>query len=308
MLLKIHYCLHGFCYLLLTITCAVQANNDKPAPIGLLPDIKNDYLLFLAGRKPAEISYYGGPHARRDVAELVLLQQALDLGGFQKQIIFMEDENYFRSIRNVVEGKTLTVSGSIWLQDLDAVRERIFISQPLVRDGEFIAGLYTSPYNKKALNSKNTEELIRLRIVTSSQWKPDLQVLEKLGFQHIMYTPNWVNMVRMINAGRVDLTMAPFGLEQDMQIQVNGMTVTPIPGIKMMIPGSRHWPVSRKHPYGVEFFSALEKGTSLLRAQGTIERAYRESGFFHAGVADWKLLNPTPGNPDHPQLPSTPVD
>lgn len=308
MQLKIRYRLCGFCYFLLAIFSPAQANNDKPAPIGLLPDIKNDYLLFLAGRQPSEITFYGGPHARRDVAELILLQQALTLGSFQKQLVFMEDENYFRSIRNVVEGKTLTMSGSIWLQDLDTVKERVYVSQPLVRDGEFVAGFYTSPYNTKALNSKSLEDLTQLRVVSSSQWKPDLQVLEKLGFKHIMYTPNWINMVRMINAGRVDLTLAPFGLEQDMRIQVNGMTLTPIPEVKIIIPGSRHWPVSRNHPYGAEFFTALEKGISILRAQGTIERAYRESGFFHPEVAEWKLLNPTPMNPDHPQSLSIPAD
>ena len=29
----------------------------------------------------------------------------------------------------------------------------------------------------------------------------------------------------------------------------------------------------------------------MLRDAGTIERAYRESGFFHPEVANWTLLN-----------------
>jgi hypothetical protein len=294
MLLTIRFYLSRCCQLgclLLAVSTVALASDERAAAIGLLPDIKNDYLLFMAGRKPADVDYYGGPHARRDVAELVLLQQALDLGGFNQRIVFIEEENYFRSIRNAVEGKTLTMSGTIWLQDLEAVKEKIFISQALVRDGEFVVGVYTSPRNRKALASKTLAELTQLRVVSSRQWKPDLRALESLGFQHIMYTPNWVNMVRMINAGRVDLTLAPFGLQENMHIAVEGIDLAPVPGIKIMIPGSRHWPVSRKHPLGQEFYAALEKGLQQLRAKGTIERAYRECGFFHSAVTDWTLLN-----------------
>lgn len=298
MLLNIRCHLHHWCWLLLVIATGLQANNNEPAPIGLLPDIKNDYLLFLAGRNPVDVKFYGGLHARRDVAELILLQQALHLGGFNRQIVFIQEENYFRSIRNVVEGKTLTMSGTIWLQDLGEVKNKVFISPAMVNDGEFMVGLYTSPKNQQALSSKTLAALTELRVVSSRQWKPDLQVLQALGFEKVMYTPNWINMVRMINAGRVDLTLAPFGLSPDLRMVVDGIELAPIQGVKILIPGTRHWPVSRKHTSGAEFYEALKKGITILRAQGTIERAYRESGFFHPEVADWLLLNKKTDTPE----------
>lgn len=278
-------------WLLWIFPALLRADDNQPVPIGLLPDIKRDYQLFLAGRTPEEITYFGGPHARRDVAELILLQQALKLGGFKRPIIFVNEENYFRSIRNVVEGKTLSISGTIWLQDLDQVKESVFISPPIVRDGEFQVGIYTSPHNQLALGSKSLADLTQLRAVTSRQWKPDLQTLQTLGFHKIMYTPNWINMARMLNVGRVDITLAPFGMAPNLSIQVDGIELIPIPGIKMVIAGSRHWPISQKHPYGSEFSEALTKGVVSLREAGTIERAYRESGFFHPEVASWTLLN-----------------
>jgi len=291
MLGKFKSVLHNLCWLLLATPAMLLANESEKAPIGLLPDIKNDYLLFLANRAPEEITFFGGPHARRDVAELILLQQALTLGGFKRQINFIHEENYFRSIRNVVEGKTLCISGTIWLQDLDQVKDRVLISPAMVRDGEFLVGLYTSPHNQQALGSKTLAALTQLRAVSSSQWKPDLQALQTLGFHKIMYTPNWINMARMLNVGRVDLTLAPFGMSPDLSIRVEGIELVPIQGVKVIIPGSRHWPISQKHPHGVEFSDALGRGMAILRAQGTIERAYRESGFFHPEVADWMLLN-----------------
>lgn len=288
---KIGLTLRTLCWLLLAIPAMLWADESELAQIGLLPDIKNDYQLFLANRAPEEITFFGGPHARRDVAELILLQQALALGGFKRQIKFINEENYFRSIRNVAEGKTLSISGTIWLQDLDQIKDQVFVSPAVVRDGEFLVGLYTSPKNQRALGSKTLAELTQLKAVSSRQWKPDLQTLQTLGFHKIMYTPNWINMARMLNVGRVDLALAPFGMSPGLRIQVDDIELVPIPGVKVMIAGSRHWPVSQKHPYGAEFHQALSSGIALLRAQGTIERAYRESGFFHPEVADWTLLN-----------------
>lgn len=275
---------------------AGKAAASTPAHIGVLPDIHTSYLQFLDGRSPDTVDYYGGPHARRDVIDLILMQQALKLGGFDQPLEFVAEENYFRSIRNVLDGKTLTISGTIWYQDLEGQQEKLHITPPLVMDGQFIVGLYTSPANHKAQSSKSLAQLIQLKIVTSNQWKPDLITLESLGFNKIMYTPNWVNMARMISAGRVDLTMSPFEMNPEQEIVVDGIRLVPIKGVKIAIRGSRHWPVSKSHPLGEAFYQALSKGISQLRNDGTIERAYRECGFFHPELASWQLLNPPAAN------------
>jgi hypothetical protein len=268
-----------------------QAQNT--ASIAVLPDIHEDYRLFLGERSPEDVTYYGGNHARRDVIELILMQQALKLGSFTKPLGFVDEENYFRSIRNVIDGKTLTISGTIWYEDLAEQQERLHISPPIVMNGQFIVGLYTSPHNQLALASKNLAQLTRLKVVTSSQWKPDLHTLQSLGFDKIMYTPNWVNMARMVNAGRVDIALSPFEMNKDKEITVEGIRLIPIEGVKIAIQGSRHWPVSKRHPLGDEFYAALTKGITQLRKDGTIERAYQECGFFHPDLSGWKLLNPS---------------
>ncbi|WP_331344649.1 hypothetical protein [Cellvibrio sp. UBA7661] len=285
------------CILLTAVLCrhAFAADDSDAAPIAniaVLPDIHNDYTLFLGERNPVDVTYYGGNHARRDVIELVLLQQALALGGFAHSLNFVDEENYFRSIRNVLDGKTLTMSGTIWYQDLLPQVSRLHISPPIVEEGQFIVGIYTSPTNKRALSSTSLEQINKLRVVTSRQWKPDLTTLENLGFTNIMHTPNWVNMARMINAGRVDITLSPFHQNPAKEIQVENIRLVPIEGVKIAIKGSRHWPVSKRHPLGDEFYRALIKGVAKMRKEGTIERAYRECGFFHPALEEWKLLNP----------------
>jgi len=120
-----------------------------------------------------------------------------------------------------------------------------------------------------------------------------VQTLKELGFKHITYSPNWVNMVRMIEADRADITLAPFQTTPDMSIPVNDVTLYPVKNVKVAISGSRHWPVSRKHPLGAAFYQALERGLAELEAKGVIQQAYRECGFFHPDVTQWTLLKPT---------------
>jgi hypothetical protein len=71
----------------------------------------------------------------------------------------------------------------------------------------------------------------------------------------------------------------------------------PIPGIKAALPGSRHWPVSKKHPQGEEIFNALVRGIEALEKQNIIQRAYEECGFFHPEINSWALLNPSAPQP-----------
>lgn len=248
----------------LMIVCGLMLLTSQPqaetsAPIGVLPDIQADYRKFLGNRSPSTVDYYGGPHARRDVIDLILMQQALALGGFTKPLEFFAEENYFRSIRNVLDGKTLTISGTIWYQDLEGQQDKVHITPPLVLDGQFNVGFYTSADNLKAQSSKNLAQLTQLKVVTSSQWKPDLITLESMGFNKIMYTPNWVNMARMINAKRVDLTLSPFAMNPEQELMVDGIRLLPIKGVRVAIRGSRHWPVSKTHPLGEEFYQALSK-------------------------------------------------
>jgi hypothetical protein len=261
------------------------------AAIAVVADIKHDYLAFVGKRDIRAIDHYSGAHARRDVIELLLLQQALLLGGFNHPIKLVEEENYFRSIRNVQEGRTLTTSGSIWLADLKLIQD-IDITPALIPEGQFVVGLYTAESNKKARASRTLEALRKLRFVTSKQWKPDQKTLTQLGIKDIMYSPKWVNMARMVQAKRVDVTLAPFEQSPNMEISVEGIKLVPIQGLKVAIAGSRHWPVSQRHPMGKEFFSALTKGMAVLEARGTFARAYRECGFFHSGIGHWQLLNP----------------
>lgn len=255
-------------------------------------DIIADYHLFVGERDPLDIQYFSGPGARRDVVEIVLLQQALHLGGFDGKLVLRPENSYLRVLKLLNDGQVAISGALMWRDDIKPHSNNLFKSKALVNEGEFIVGLYTRADNQRALTATTLEQVGHLSAASNSHWKPDVLTLKSLGIKRIHYSTYWVQIVRMVVAGRADVTLAPFQSNPGMKVQVENLELVPIPGIKVALPGSRHWPVSKKHPRGAELIAALEKGIPLLEQRNSIRNAYEQSGFFHEGVKNWKLLNP----------------
>lgn len=255
-------------------------------------DIIADYELFVGQRDPLSITHFSGPGARRDVIEIVLLQQALHLGGFNGSLVLRAENSYLRIIKLINDGQVALSGALVWKDDIKPYADSLLMSEALVHEGEFIAGIYTRPQNTKALKVKTRAALRHLSAATNSHWRADVTTLRSLGIQNIHYSTYWVQIVRMVVAGRADITLAPFQANPDMKVLVDNLELVPIKGIKVRLPGSRHWPISKKHPQADAIFSALNRGIALLEKNNTIQRAYEECGFFHPEVKDWLLLNP----------------
>lgn len=254
-------------------------------------DILVDYERFKSGRNVIEIDHYGGAHARRDVIEVVLLHQALYLGGYRDVLELAPEDSYRRLLQKVSSGQ-VTVSGvPVWDEDTHSVS--LYRTEAIIREGEFVVGLYTSPYNEKALAVTKASDLHALTIVSTPQWRSDWRTVQSMDFSQIYDTFLWPMMVKMVWSKRADVTLAPFQPNDSMAAYSEGLSLVPIPNIKVSLRGSRHWVVSRVDPEGARLFAALEKGVSILRQQGRINRAYIESGFFDPRVKDWKVINAT---------------
>ncbi|HOY22262.1 MAG TPA: hypothetical protein PK002_03870 [Cellvibrio sp.] len=241
-----------------------------------------------------DVQQYSGVGARRDIIELTLLMQALRLGGFNKPVELRVEPSYLRILRGVADGRFVSSGALMWKSDIDELRPALVASRALLREGEFIVGVYTTQKNHAAFNRFEPNTLRELKVATNAQWKSDVRTIKDLGFHRITYAPNWINIVRMIAAGRAEITLAPFQASEDMMIAVGNIKLYPLEGIRVSISGSRHWPISHKHPDGDAFYEALERGLAKLEATGTIQRAYRECGFFHPEVKNWKLLQKLP--------------
>lgn len=273
---------------MLLMQCSVWAAT-APAVVVMDSDILIDYERFLAGRNVHDISDYSGSHSRRDVIEVVLLNQMLKLGGYQGELALMPEDSYRRILHKVGTGAAAVTGTPVWAED--ALPEDVYITEAIVREGEFVVGLYTSPNNKRALAVSDKEGLKELSAVSTRQWRSDWRTLKGLQLRWVYDTFLWPMMVKMVWAGRADITLAPFQPNESMSIISDDITLVPIPNIKVALQGSRHWIISRQHPQGKEIFSALRKGVKIMRKGGRITRAYIECGFFDPRVENWKLIN-----------------
>lgn len=258
------------------------------APSGVI----NLFNVFRAGRDPLTIDYFGGQGAFRESAELTLVVQALRLGGLDNAIDYVPYVNsgHQRYIDSMVKGRYVMMGESIWLSDVKDRGDELYVTQPLVRPGEFYVGLYTHPENKKALKVKTIEQVRQLSIVTNPNWQSDVDVINAIGFDKVYYAEAYTSMLRMVKRQRADVVLSAFSSHENFEHGWDGGVLIPIPGIKVMFPGSRHWIVSKAHQDGEMVYQALEKGIEALREQGKIRKAYMESGFFNQNSANWTPL------------------
>lgn len=271
---------------------------SHPLVVSIYEEVRASYDEFVDGRDIDSITFYGGAAAHRDVIDIVLLQQALRLGGFKEPLEFRIEQNYFSSLRHITEGTLISSGALVWYSDILDLPELLHISAPIINEGESIVGFYTAPTNKEALEVKDLKQLRKLRAVSSTQWYADVATLKKLEIEKIYFAADRVQMGRMIKAGRADFTLAPFQPNEGMKLLLEDMALVPIAGIKASLAGSRHWPVSIKHPRGAEYYAALQKGIALLKNQGRIQQAYQDGGFFYPEVKDWKMIDNTQAKPE----------
>jgi hypothetical protein len=243
-------------------------------------DVFTDYQEFVAGRDVTTINNFAGKKIRRDVVDMIIAQQALKLGGFKYKFTYAPGKVNFRNKQMLQNGQLLLSFDSYWKKDADPLSDSIYISDEVIRNGEYVAGVYTSPLNKKTLAIKKREDFAELTAVSTPKWRTDWQTLQQLSLKHIVSQDSWLSMVRMVNLQWVDFILIPFSSSPDKSLIMDKIHLVPVEGIGIILKDSRHFVISKLHPKGSEAFNAINKGLKILREQGTISRAYQQAGFF----------------------------
>lgn len=251
-------------------------------------DVIDDYRAMLGDQSPLDVVSYAGPGARRDVIEMILLQQALACGGWSGEIEWLPARLYDGILDDVANGYFVGAGTSVWLSDLDERNEDYLFTVPLIREGEFIAGLYAVAGNKKVRTTRSEEALRSLSVVSNRHWSRDWLALEACGFSEIRDVSSWPTIVHALEAGMADITLAPFNRNKNMGIEYEHIQLVPIRGWKVVLPGERVFVLSAKSDQARSMFPALQRGLTAMREEGVIERAYTECGFFNQTAPNGK--------------------
>jgi len=243
-------------------------------------DVYEDYLKFIDGREVTSIKNFSGKTIRRDVVDMIIAQQALNLGGFEHTFVYAPGKLNFRNTKMLQMGRLLISFDSYWLLDAKALNDDVFISSPVIRNGEYVAGIYTSPLNKKVLSIDSLAQLSQLTSVSTPKWRTDWKTLQELPLKELIREDEWLSMARMVNLQWIDFLLMPFNSAPDQSFTLDKITLVPVKNIGVVLRDSRHFVISNKHPYGKQAIKAIDIGLKKLRKNKQIVKAYTEAGFF----------------------------
>lgn len=269
---------------------ALPAQGESRFVVAVPTDVLEDCKKFLRGRDPMAVTDFGGPHTRRDVVEVVLLQQALRRGGWDHRVELEALPNVARILREIEWAHAACSGTSYWREDIPAASTSFYYSDAMVEMGQFEAGLYTVVTNHRAMAAKSLPDIQGLTALSNRGWIVDWRTLEQLGIARLQHVGQWPAMPKMLAGGRADFLLAPFQATADLSLTVDTIRLVPIPGLKIGLHGTRHFLVSRRHARAAALLDNLNAGLSALRHKGVIRQAYEQSGFFNPRVAQWATL------------------
>ena len=222
---------------------------------------------------------------------MIIAQQALKLGGFSHNFTYAPGKVNFRNTKMLQNGQLLISFDSYWQQDALPLADKVYISDAVIRNGEYIAGIYTSPKNTKTLAIKELSDLTELTAVSTPKWRTDWQTLQQLPIKNLTRDDSWLSMVRMVDIQWIDFILMPFNSTPDQSFVMNKVHLVPVKNIGVVLKDSRHFVISKKHPEGKEAYIAINKGLKILRQHGAIVKAYQQAGFF-VDRNKVKIINP----------------
>ncbi len=278
--------LPNLCWATTKITISIAAPQKAISLYKALPESARKTPLS-PGNIPKEIN-------TRCVAGIVIIKNALKLGGLDAEIKFLQVPNARRESDEVA--KSNAVIGSHLLNartlDIPGYKARMFLTTAVAQTGEFQKGIYCLPDNNKILSVTNLKELKKAgKALIGLHWDNDYRVLTDMGITGIERGPTVESMFKMLKAGRADWIPLGFQNPPDMSINHKGVRLVPVPGIKIAMVESRHFVLSRRHPQGQMVYDAMEKGMKVMREQGLMKQILSQTGVTCPAVKDWKIIN-----------------
>ena len=243
-------------------------------------DVFKNYQQFLNGRDVMKVNDFSGPYVRRDVVDMIIVQQALRLGGFQHRFKYGQGKVNYRNKQMLIKGKLLLSFDSYWLLDANDISEYVYISEPVINNGEYFAGIFANPNHPTIFTLASKEQLKNYTAVSTDKWKTDWKTLSELPLKKLVKEDGWVSQARMVEKMWVDFFLMPFQKNENSIYQLQDIKLKPVNNVAILLKDSRHFVVSKNHPLGNLAINAINKGMSKLRVEHKIYKAYKQAGFF----------------------------
>ncbi|MEI5579151.1 hypothetical protein, partial [Streptomyces brasiliscabiei] len=88
---------------------------------------------------------------------------------------------------------------SYWYEDAKSLTDKVYISDAVIRKGEYFAGVFTSPNNNKVFKLQHLSDFNQLTSVSTPRWRTDWQTLSQLPLKDLVAEDEWLSQVRMVS-------------------------------------------------------------------------------------------------------------
>jgi hypothetical protein len=260
--------------------------------VGVPRDVADDFVRFINTRDVAALEHFDGPGSRRDVMELAWLLREIKRQPKAPDVQLVRIDSYERLLAEVRDGNIDVIGTSAWLADLETLGSgSVVVSGAMIRKGDFVVGVYTSPRNDAARRTRSIQQLRVLRFVSNSAWSLDWATLRKLGVEPKFDVKTWGQMVALVDAGRADVLLAPFQPNgKDMSLQFEGKSLLPIDGIAVALEGSRHLASAKRTAQGQWVAAKVFPALAAQAKNGALRKAYEECGFHNPRTRTWTIF------------------
>ena len=246
---------------------------------------------FIAGRPITSIKDYRSTQLDSIAPlEQFLFRKAVLLGGLDARFEDFIVPTSARARESLRNGAVLAGGTAQWHVYYPAVQDTILESDEVIKCGWYEKGLYTARSRLSDYAISTDRDLSKYVVVTSKTWEVDWATLSSMPFAAVHSAPTRATQFKMVVGGRGDFTLQDFSSRADLSIEEQGVTLFPVPGVKIALSGTRHFWVYKDDPASSAVFEALQRGLRLMHQQGEIKRALSESGIRNATVESWVPL------------------
>lgn len=262
---------------------------SEAIPVSILKYHYEMLMEFLSedGRSLEDIDSIKTKRLHRVLADQVIMAKALKLGGVTPNFKYVPVDNSARDRVEVKAGNVVLSAQDQWPFNFD---DSVFMTRPIIPENTFSKGVFGRSDHSNLMAVDSLESLQQYTAVYDKNW-PEWPIIETLGLKKLYHTATIENMFRMVAGERVDITFAEIPNDVDAPRVVDGVDLKLVKGIKLVVPASRNFMVSKYHPQGKRIYDALTKGLKMLHEQGEIERYMTEVGIINPTIADWVILN-----------------
>lgn len=285
-----------FLFLLLLISgaCGVSADDSMPESsvlsiVVVAPEnITKSYLELTNNIACYDYKVPKVHYLPRGTLELVLMCRALHESGVNVLFTLISAPNYSRALRMIESGVAQVAAETVWYRDIDP--DKVYFTDPVIRHSEFEKGLYASADHPLFKLKPGDINIRDYRGVAIKTWLADWEVLQEITDKP--YGALDLEAVyRIIENKRADYTIRQFPNSRDLKIDDGSGEMKPIPNVKVILPGHRHFIVSKKQKNSVEIFTRLNQGVKILRESGELEAYFQAMGLNSAITKTWRVLN-----------------